>query len=179
MPPHQPLVSASLLLTALLVASSCSPVVADAGGDPHVGSPVDSGLTDGEDGADCEDGADGTDGTDDTGGEDDGSDGADGSFDYDCDALPVFNEGDEVIEHARGYHGLVFDDEGHILGWDGRNNVVRATYDGDSEVWLPGLPGVEQMARHPDGTIYLIDSSEASVVRVSPSGAREVVARGF
>lgn len=91
---------------------------------------------------------------------------------YDCDNLPEFNLGDATIEEARGYHGLVMDDEGHAIGWDGRNALVKATYDGDREAWLPGQRSAEQLARHPiTGDIYMARPSEGAVVKITPDGA--------
>ncbi len=129
-------------------------------------------------------GSDDGDGAD--GGEDGGEDGGDGgtgddgpAFEYDCDA-PI----DEVVEHqvldwARGYHGLLFDDEGQILGWDGRNAMVHATYDGESSTWLPGISNSEQLLRAMDGGVYYMSSERSTLFHITPEGAETAVASGF
>lgn len=98
---------------------------------------------------------------------------------YDCDDLPdVFTEVRDV-DGARGYHGLVFDNEDRIVGWDTRSSLVAATSDGDAGVFVPGMESVEQMLRDEDGNIYFISSSDGAVVKIYPSGGTELVATGF
>ncbi|HJN77711.1 MAG TPA: hypothetical protein QGF58_27570 [Myxococcota bacterium] len=99
---------------------------------------------------------------------------------YDCDDLPDFNLGSEVLDHARGYHGNAFDDEGNIIGWDPeRDALVKASYDGDSDTWLPGLTSVEQITRNSAGDLYFVDSSRAAVFRVTPEGGQERLTGGL
>ena len=90
---------------------------------------------------------------------------------------------DELVgacfEPARGYHGLVFDDEDRIVGWDARSAIVAASSDGESDVFVPGMQSVEQMVRDDEGNIYFVHSWEGAVYKIYPSGGTELVANGF
>jgi len=122
-----------------------------------------------------------SDDTGDTGdtGDDDDDDNHIDPIVYDCDALPeVFTEVRQV-EGARGYHGLVFDDEDRIVGWDARSAIVAASSDGESDVFVPGMQSVEQMVRDDEGNIYFVHSWEGAVYKIYPSGGTELVANGF
>ena len=131
---------------------------------PALPGDLDSGVTDSEDTNDTQDSAD-------TG---------DGPV-YDCDDPPDFNLGDDVLDQARGYHGLVFDDDGHLIGWDAtKGAMIKATYDGDSETFVPGIPGVEQMTRrNSTGDIFFVDITKAALFRMTPEGGHERVTGGF
>jgi sugar lactone lactonase YvrE len=101
-------------------------------------------------------------------------------FDYDCDALPAFNTGDRVLEEARGYHGLAFDDDARLIGWDTRGSIVKTTYEGEREVWVPGVNSMEQITRAPGGGDYFfVDGAEAAVKRLTADGAITRVAGGL
>lgn len=100
-------------------------------------------------------------------------------FEYDCDALLDEAAEDKILEGARAYHGMAFDDDGMLIGWDARNSLTKTAYEEEYETFVPGFRGVEQMERHPDGTIYLVMSEEAAVYRVSPEGGYERIAGGL
>lgn len=97
-----------------------------------------------------------------------------GTLDYDCDALP---EGDEVegttFGWASGYHDLVFDTEGHIAGQDQMGNMMKATYDGEAELWIPGIGWTEGMDRMPDGSI--VYASGNAIMKLNTDGGRETL----
>ena len=95
---------------------------------------------------------------------------------YDCSALPTANQGETSFNDARAYHGLAFDDDGNLIGWDGRNSLVKSAYDGGREVWVPGFRSVEQIDRLPDGDFVLADTSGSRIARVSADGATETLA---
>ena len=97
-------------------------------------------------------------------------------FDWDCDNVPDFNLGDTTMSNARGYHGLAFDDDGHIIGWDTRSSLIKATYDGSRDAWIPGQSAVEQLARHPNGTIYMARADEGAVFAIDTDGAVDRIA---
>ena len=173
-------VSRTLALAGWLAASACAPIIADVDDDDDDGD--DSGLVDsGGGGTDTDTDADtdadtdpDTDTDTDTGGE------LDPPVDYDCDAPLEFNLGDRNLDHARGYHGLAFDTEGWLIGWDGRQTLVKAAYEDNREPWVPGQWGVEQIAREEStGDYFVVRSDDGSVVRISPEGAETSVARGF
>ena len=100
-------------------------------------------------------------------------------FDYDCDDLPSEPQGDEVVEGARAYHGMVFDDDGMLIGWDGRNSLTKAAYGEEYETFVPGTRGVEQMERHPDGTFFAVLIEEGAIYRYWPEGGNERVTSGL
>ncbi len=95
---------------------------------------------------------------------------------YDCAALADFNLGDQSLRDARAYHGISFDDVGNLIGWDGRNSLVKSTYEGDREVFVPGLRGVEQIDRLPDGDFVLSDTTNTRLLRVTQDGGTEAIA---
>ena len=73
-----------------------------------------------------------------------------GSLDYDCDDLPDGMDIEETtFDWASGYHDVVFDTEGHVIGQDQMGNLIRATYDGDAELWIPNIGYTEGMDRMP------------------------------
>jgi hypothetical protein len=94
---------------------------------------------------------------------------------YDCDNLPEAAISEQVFREARGYHGLVFDDYGNIMGWDGRNSIVKTSYEMEREVFLPGIRGAEQMDRLPDGDFVIADSANARLLRVTTEGGSETL----
>lgn len=128
-------------------------------------------------------GADGADGATDTGGEDTGEDTGD-DIDiappviYDCDTAPTTDFTGTPTAGARAYHGIGFDDVGHLIGWDGRSALIKATYEGDREVFLPGINYAEQIDRLPDGDFVMGDPYAGTLVRISPEGASTVLASG-
>ncbi len=96
-----------------------------------------------------------------------------GTPSYDCDDLPGPDLSGQIMDWARGYHDVEFDTEGHLVGMDTQGGLVKATYDGDRQLWVPGIWGVEGMDRMADGSI--VYGSWGSVSKVSPDGATEVL----
>ena len=94
---------------------------------------------------------------------------------YDCENLPAYNLGDSSFPEARAYHGISFDDEGHLIGWDGRAALVKSSHDGAREVWVPGLRSVEQIDRYENGDFVLAETATGRLLRVMPDGATEAV----
>lgn len=141
---------------------------------PRDSGAVDSGPDDTGEPADTAD--TGPADTGDSGGDTGEDTGEPDPVEYDCAALPDFNLGDATLAEARAYHGITFDDDGHLIGWDGRNALVKSTYDGTREVFVPGLRGVEGMDRLPDGDWVVADSASASLLRVTADGGTETLA---
>lgn len=113
----------------------------------------------------------------DTGGEDDGIDVAPPVV-YDCDTVPTTDFAGTPTAGARAYHGIAFDDVGNLIGWDGRSALIKATYEGDREVFLPGINAAEQIDRLPDGDFVMGDPWGGNLLRISPEGASTVLASG-
>ena len=97
---------------------------------------------------------------------------------YDCAETVTSGIAPTPMASARGYHGLVFDDVGNLIGWDGRSALVSASYDGDREVFVPGIELVEQFDRLPDGDIVMGAPGTGTLLRVSFEGAVTTLATG-
>ena len=96
-------------------------------------------------------------------------------IDYDCEALPDFNLGDTTLTEARAYHGIAFTQDGYLVGWNGYNAVVRSSYDGVREVFVPGVLGMEQLDHLADGDIVGSDTSGARLIRITADGGTETI----
>lgn len=97
---------------------------------------------------------------------------------YDCAALPDAPLEDNELDGPRGYHDVIFDREGYGLGFDG-SSLVRATYDGDTDVVLPRPGNLQQMDWLPDGDMVVGDDFAQDIKRISASGASAVIAGGL
>jgi sugar lactone lactonase YvrE len=98
---------------------------------------------------------------------------------FDCSTVPAKPEPESIIEGAFGSKGLAFDDEGHIVGTDG-TSLIKASYEGDWEVWIPGVRQVEGLAYLSGGDListYGYGSGE--VKRYSPEGGQTVLVGGL
>jgi hypothetical protein len=98
---------------------------------------------------------------------------------YDCaKALPTPGA-ETIIEGASGYKGLTFDNEGHIVGNDG-NSLIKATYDGEKTVWIPGVGEMEGIAYLSGGDlITTYGYSPGELKRYSPEGGETVLVGGL
>ena len=109
----------------------------------------------------------------------DSEDTGEGPEGYDCDDPPDFSLGSEILDDARGYHGLALDGE-HLVGWDAtKGALVKATYEGDRETFVPGIQSAEQIARRDDGDLFYVDSMKGQVIRVTPEGGQERITGGL
>lgn len=98
-------------------------------------------------------------------------------LDYDCDDLtePFIMQTELVA--PRGYHDVVFDDDGHIIGYDG-NSLLMVTYDDDVDVFLPGVSGgVQGMDKLDDGDILFV-TDFGELRRVTPTMQNTLVSAG-
>lgn len=98
-------------------------------------------------------------------------------LDYDCDDLPVPFVMQTELGAARGYHDLVFDDDGHIIGSDG-NSLLMVTYDDDVDVFLPGVGGIQGMDTLDNGDILFV-TNFGELRRVTPTMQNTVVVSGL
>lgn len=98
-------------------------------------------------------------------------------LDYDCEDLtePFITQTELVA--PRGYHDLVFDDDGHIIGSDG-NSLLMVTYDNDVDVFLPGVGGIQGMDKLDDGDILFV-TNFGELRRVTPMMQNTVVVSGL
>jgi sugar lactone lactonase YvrE len=95
---------------------------------------------------------------------------------YRCDAPPDAALEQTTFSEATAYHGIGFDDDGTLIGWDTRSSLLKSTYDGGSSVFLPGVSGIQQIDRLPDGDFVVADSSYNRLLRVTSAGGSETLA---
>lgn len=112
--------------------------------------------------------------TDDTG--DTQDTGEEPTPEYDCSALPESYKA-ETVSGAKAYHGVAFDAQRRLVGWDSRSSLMVSTYGQAATPWIPGMQEVEQIAEHPDGNLYVLASN--SLWRVSPEGGQERILGGL
>jgi len=93
----------------------------------------------------------------------------------DCATAPTSPLSETVLPGARGYHGLAFDEFGHIVGSDG-NSLIRCDYQGTWSVYVPGVGSCEQMAYMPDGDLAFVNINMNIVMRANPAGATSYLA---
>ncbi len=93
---------------------------------------------------------------------------------FDCSTVPDEPVSETQIVGARGYHGLAFDDDGNIFGGD-NNSPLRARYDGDVEVFVPGVGYLQQMDFLPDGDLVISSGEDGGLHRVTPDGGTSVL----
>lgn len=91
------------------------------------------------------------------------------SVEYDCSALP--EPSPTKLDGARGYHGLAFDDQGLMTGWDAITTLMQTAYPDQAKPFLPGMVEVEQMVRHPAGHFFVLSAKR--LYRVEPDGSSE------
>jgi len=117
--------------------------------------------------------------TDTTGDTDTGGDTAPEIEVFDCAKAPALPEAETIIEGARGHKGLAFDAEGHIVGSDG-SSLIKATYDGEQTVWIPGESELEQLDYLSGGDLVSTNGYGAGLVkRYTPEGGETVLASGL
>ncbi len=96
-------------------------------------------------------------------------------LDYDCDDLPTSDELEgQMFDWARGYHDVTFDDDGYLVGCDTGSGLVKSSYDGTAELWIPSITYAETMDRFPDGSFVI--SASGRLQRVYPDGGVETLA---
>ena len=92
---------------------------------------------------------------------------------FDCPDEPIRPTSARRLRGARGYHGLVFDDDGYLYGWDG-SSIIRATSDGDASLWLPNVDSAEQMDRLEGGDIVV--GTWGGLLRITPDRFTQTLA---
>ncbi|MFT5683648.1 MAG: streptogramin lyase, partial [Myxococcota bacterium] len=85
----------------------------------------------------------------------------------DCSLLPS-SPGYNVLSGPRGYHGLLFDEDGYVLGSD-NNSIIKADYKGATSVISPSQGYIEQLAWLADGDIVFSSGYSSSLKRLNPN----------
>jgi hypothetical protein len=94
-----------------------------------------------------------------------------GMLDYDCGALKAPGAFKEVLlANARGYHDVVVDEDGLLVGIDPPGNMMTTAYGGSATLWVPGIGTVEGMDRLPDGTIVYGNGQNRTVGSITTAG---------
>jgi hypothetical protein len=88
---------------------------------------------------------------------------------YDCDHLPRSAPFEQSLGDARGYHGLAIDDAGALVGWNG-SGVTKSFYNNGFELWFPYSSTIQQIDRHPNGSILLADADGRRILQVDATG---------
>jgi hypothetical protein len=96
--------------------------------------------------------------------------------DYDCEDIPS-SYSSTPVSGAKAYHGIAFNAEGELVGWDGRNALVTAAYGEKATPWVPGIQVVEQIVEHPSGDLFTLAFNE--LLRLSPEGGQERILGGL
>ena len=95
---------------------------------------------------------------------------------FDCDAVPD-SYSTEAVTGAKAYHGIAFDDQDRLVGWDGRNSLTTSSYGQAATPWVPGMQIVEQIVEHPSGDLFTLADNE--LIRISPEGGQERILGGL
>jgi len=90
-----------------------------------------------------------------------------------CLDLPPHPVAITELDRPRGYHGLAFDQEGWVIGFDG-TALVRVNRQEQLQPYALGLTAVEGMDWLPDGS--LVVACAEGLVRIAPNGSQEVLA---
>lgn len=99
-------------------------------------------------------------------------------IDWDCDDLEEPYVSEMELNAPRGYHDLIFDDEGRIIGYN-NGSLVAVTYDDVVEVFLPGLNStVQGMDKLDNGDILFVNDA-GELRRVTPTMQNTVVTSGL
>jgi hypothetical protein len=143
------------LIVVCTLTAACTPPSPDSPGPPGPRPPLtDSGDTDDTDDSDTEP----------------------QGIPYDCSQVPVNHLEFNQLDKPRGYHDVEFDDVGMIIGNNTPNtDLLKATYDGDVQAFIPGSGLVQQMVWLPDGDLA-VASEKYGVVRVGTNGSVSVIA---
>jgi len=96
----------------------------------------------------------------------------------DCAALSPSPLSAATVPGGRGYHGLVFADDGRLVGSDG--NLVGVDSKGAVSVIVPGTGSLQQLDKLSDGTLVAASSSDGVVFTVdATTGGTEVISAGL
>jgi hypothetical protein len=95
---------------------------------------------------------------------------------FDCSLIP--DEPTEINElgDPRGYHDVIFDTKGNLIGSDGNN--LRASADSESsDIWVANVGVVQGMDWLPDGD--MVTAAANGIIRVNPEYGQDTIASGL
>ena len=95
---------------------------------------------------------------------------------FDCATIPVEPVAFRSVPGARGYHDVEFDADGMIFGATAgfSSDLLKADYDGNTQIWVPNVQTVEQFTWLPDGDLAVASSSRG-ILRLAANGATTVI----
>jgi hypothetical protein len=95
---------------------------------------------------------------------------------FDCSLVPEEPTEINDLDEPRGYHDVIFDTKGNLIGSDGNN--LRASPDpSSSEIWVPNVGDIQGMDWLPDGD--MVAPSGGAIVRINPEDGKSVIAGGI
>jgi len=97
-------------------------------------------------------------------------------IEIDCALIPAEPTAYRPVPGARGYHDVEFDADGLIIGATSgfNSDLLKVNYDGDIQVWVPGVRTVQQFAWLPDGDLA-VASDTNGIVRVASNGGTSII----
>ncbi len=84
----------------------------------------------------------------------------------------------QTVTGARGYHGLLIDEDGWMIGADDGGNLMRATRTGDVQLFVPGAGRGQQMAWLSSDSFAWAAENDA-LQRMHASGGTELITAGL
>ncbi|MEQ1506794.1 MAG: hypothetical protein ABMB14_31495 [Myxococcota bacterium] len=97
------------------------------------------------------------------------------AIEFDCDSIPFEPTSNQQIDGARGYHDLAFTPDGLVIGsGNGNTNLITSDYAGNTNLFVPGIGGLEQLAWLPNGDLAAA-SPQYGIVRIGPTGGYTVI----
>ncbi len=91
---------------------------------------------------------------------------------FDCSLVPKKPTEINELDEPRGYHDVIFDTEGNLIGSDGYN-LIASSDPSSSTIWVPNAGDVQGMDWLPDGD--LVAASGSAIVRFNPEAGRSVI----
>lgn len=116
--------------------------------------------------------------TDDVGG-DSAVETAEPEPEVDCAALPAPPDDAELIKKIDSSEDFAFADDGTVVHANDRGDLVRETYDGETEVILPGFGTSAGTRFLPDGDLVIANVDAGSIERVGLDGSRQTILAGM
>lgn len=93
-----------------------------------------------------------------------------------CNEIPTAPVNFTVKNGPIAVEDFAFTADGRMVGHDGEGNLVRSTFDGQVQVFVPQASDhVSGILQLPDGNLIFADSSVGALVKVAPSGGRETL----
>lgn len=88
----------------------------------------------------------------------------------DCATVPDSPISSQILDGARGYHDMLINDQGEMIGADIAGTLIKATYTGQTDVFLPSTGTGEQMEWLDSGEFAFV-SETGSLQRITTAGS--------